>query len=229
MNNKNKPKFKIGDIVVISIYGTIGTITKLHQIEKHFVYEVNHGEVLFFENALQLYSDYEGTIIEMENISIEVLYQIGDIVLVKGYGNSLFRIVGIRTEVWRYADDGWEELTYELTRMADGAWLEAIEEEISLMISNEEAEIIMQQFQLNNQLLEDGQDLGSYFIDQTSSSETTYESNEITDQEKMIDELLDIYNDYLALYQMFQDPEYKDMMNFILTSLKRYRDPNVND
>ena len=54
MNNNNKPKFKIGDIVVISIYGTVGTITKLHQIEQHFVYEVNHGEVLFFENALQL-------------------------------------------------------------------------------------------------------------------------------------------------------------------------------
>lgn len=230
MSNKNKPKFKIGDIVVISIYGTVGTITKLHQIENHFVYEVNHGDVLFFENALQLYSDYEGTIIEMENISIEVLYQIGDIVLVKGYGNSLFRIVGLRTEVWRYADDGWEELTYELTRMADGAWLEAIEEEISLMISNEEAEIIMQQLHLNTPLvLEDGQELGSHSIKQTSISETTNESNEILDQEKMIDELLDIYNDYLALYQMFQNPEYKDMMNFILKSLNRYRDPDVND
>jgi hypothetical protein len=229
MNNKNKPKFKIGDIVVISIYGTVGTITKLHQIENQFVYEVNHGEVLLFENALQLYSDYEGTIIEMENISIEVLYQIGDIVLVKGYGNSLFRIDGIRTEVWRYADDGWEELTYELTRMADGAWLEAIEEEISLMISNEEAAIIMQQLHLNNPLLEDGRDLGSHIINQTSSSETVDESNEISDQEKIIDELLDIYNDYLALYQMFQDPEYKDMMNFILKSLNRYRNPDVND
>jgi hypothetical protein len=236
MDNKNKPKFKIGDIVVISIYGTVGTITKLHQIENHFVYEVNHAEVLFFENALQLYSDYEGTIIEMESISIEVLYQIGDIVLVKGHGNSLFRIVGIRTEVWRYADDGWEELTYELARMADGAWLEAIEEEISLIISNEEAEIIMQQLNLNSPLLEDGQDLESHLITQLSSLETTDESIEttdesieITDQEKMIDELLDIYNDYLALYQMFQDPEYKDMMNFILTSLNRYRDPNVND
>ena len=163
----------------------------------------------------------------MENISIEVLYQIGDIVLIKGYGNSLFRIVGIRTEVWRYADDGWEELTYELTRMADGAWLEAIEEEISLMISNEEAEIIMQQLHLNPPL-EDAQDLGSHFINQTSSSKTN-EFNEITNQEKMIDELLDIYNDYLALYQMFQDPEYEDMMNFILKSLNRYRDPDSND
>jgi hypothetical protein len=229
MNNKNNPKFKIGDIVVISIYGTVGTIKKLHQIENHFVYEVNHGEVLLFENALQLYSDYEGTIIEMENISIEVLYQIGDIVLVKGYGNSLFRIIGIRTEVWRYADDGWEELTYELTRMADGAWLEAIEEEISLMISNEEAEIIMQQLHLNKPLLEDGRDLESHIINQTSSPETTNESNEILDQEKMIDELLDIYNDYLALYQMFQDPEYKEMMNFILKSLNRYRDSDIND
>ncbi|MDC4920063.1 hypothetical protein OHV94_19525, partial [Acinetobacter baumannii] len=36
------------------------------------------------------------------------------------------------------------------------------------------------------------------------------------------DELLDIYNDYKVLYEMFQDAEYKDMMEFVLSSLKEY-------
>jgi hypothetical protein len=221
---KNKPKFKIGDIVVIIIYGTVGTITKLHQIDQHFVYEVNHGEILFFENALQLFSDYDGTIIETERISIDVLFQIGDIVLVKGYGSSLFRIVGIRTEIWRYADDGWEELTYELTRMSDGEWLEATEDEMSLMMGNQEAETLIQQLHLNNTIIDGSRHEDTIISNQISSDE----SNELQDHRNMIDDLLDIYNDYKALYQMFKDPEYKDMMNLIIKSLKSYRDLDGN-
>jgi hypothetical protein len=227
MKNKNRPKFKIGDIVVIIMYGTVGTITKLHQVDHHFVYEVNHGDILFFENALQLFSDYDGTIIETEKITIDVLYQIGDIVIVKGYGSSLFLIVGVRTEVWRYADDGWEELTYELTRISDGEWLEATEDEMSLMISNQEAELFIQQLHLNNMISDENQNYSSIISNQITSDDTTT-TNELQDQKKMIDELLDIYNDYKALYQMFKEPEYKDMMNLILKSLNRYRDIDGN-
>jgi hypothetical protein len=225
---KNRPKYKIGDIVVIIMYGTVGTITKLHQVDQHFVYEVNHSEILYFESALQLYSDYEGSVIETEQISIDVLYQIGDIVLVKGYGSSLFQIVGIRTEVWRYADDGWEELTYELTRMSDGEWLEATEDEMSLMISNQDAETFMQQLHLNNTKT----DTGRYFkaiISNHISSDTDDDGNGLQEQKKMIDELLDIYNDYKALYQMFGEPEYKEMMDLILKSLRRYRETDSNN
>lgn len=220
MSSKNRPKFSIGDIVVIIMYGTVGTVTKLHQVDQHFVYEVNHGDILFFENALQLFSEYEGTIIETEKISIEVLYQIGDIVLVKGYGGSLFRIVGIRTEIWRYADDGWEELTYELTRMSDGEWLEATEDEMSLMISNQEAETFIQQLHLNNMLVDENKYFSSLITKQLTSD--AYPKKDNDDLNEMIDELLDIYNDYKTLYLMFQDPEYKEMMNLILKSLMRY-------
>ncbi|QGQ46572.1 hypothetical protein [Metabacillus sediminilitoris] len=227
MSSKNRPKFSIGDIVVIIMYGTVGTVTKLHQVDQHFVYEVNHGDILFFENALQLFSEYEGTIIETEKISIEVLYQIGDIVLVKGYGGSLFRIVGIRTEIWRYADDGWEELTYELTRMSDGEWLEATEDEMSLMISNQEAETFIQQLHLNNMLVDENKYFSSLITKQLTSD--AYPKNDNDDLNEMIDELLDIYNDYKTLYLMFQDPEYKEMMNLILKSLMRYHNLDSDD
>lgn len=56
---QNKPKFQVGDIVVVIMYGTVGTITKVHQIDKHYLYEVNHNEVLYFESSIQLYKDYE--------------------------------------------------------------------------------------------------------------------------------------------------------------------------
>lgn len=223
MKGKNSPKYKIGDIVVIIMYGTVGTITKLHQVEKHFVYEVNHSDVLFFEKALQLFSDYEGAMIETEKITINIQYQIGDIVLVKGYGNSLLGIVGLRTEVWRYDNDGWEELTYELTSIAEGEWLEATEEEMSLMISNQEAESFIQQLHFNHTIIDENLYYSS-ILSNHISSESRSTANELQDQNKMVDELLDIYNDYKTLYQMFNEPEYKEMMSIILKSLHRYRD-----
>lgn len=223
MKNKNRPKFKIGDIVVIIMYGTVGTITKLHFVDHQYAYEVNHGDILYYENALQLFSDYEGSLIETEKINIDVHYQIGDIVLVKGYGSSLFRIVGVRTEVWRYAEDGWEELTYELNRMSDGEWLEATEDEMSLMISNQEAESFMQQLHLHNTISDESRYYAS-MIHSYIGLESTKQPVEEENYKKLIDEMLDIYNDYDTLFKMFHDEEYKDMMNLILKSLYRYKD-----
>lgn len=222
-NHKNKPKFKIGDIVVIIMYGTVGTITKLHLVDQQFAYEVNHGDLLYYENALQLFSEYNGTVIETEKINIDVLYQIGDIVLVKGYGSSLFKIVGVRTEVWRYADDGWEELTYELTRMSDGEWLEATEDEMSLLISNQEAEEFGQEVHLHNTITDESRYYAS-LIHQYIGLKPTSDADSADDQRRLIDEMLDIYNDYKTLYNLFKDQEYLDMMNLVLKSLSRYKD-----
>ncbi len=221
--NKNRPKFKIGDIVVIIMYGTVGTITKLHQVDQQFAYEVNYGDMLYYENALQLFSEYDGIVIETEKISIDVLFQIGDIVLVKGYGSSLFRIVGVRTEVWRYAEDGWEELTYELTRMSDGEWLEATEDEMSLMISNNEAESFMQHVHLHNTISDESRYYAS-LIHHYIGLEAPEDTGNTHNQKRVIDEMLDIYNDYKALYNLFNDQEYLDMMNLVLKSLYQYKD-----
>ncbi len=38
----------------------------------------------------------------------------------------------------------------------------------------------------------------------------------------IVDEPLDIYNDYKILYHLFGDEEYKDMMNFVLESLREH-------
>ena len=38
---------------------------------------------------------------------------------------------------------------------------------------------------------------------------------------RMVDGLLDIYNDYRILYEMFGDNEYKKIMEVVITKLKR--------
>ncbi|MFC0274315.1 hypothetical protein ACFFIX_23490 [Metabacillus herbersteinensis] len=221
---KNRPQFKIGDVVVIIMYGTVGTITKLHQIDQHFIYEVNHGDILFFENGLQLYSEYEGKVLETERIDIEFQFNIGDIVNVEGYENDLFKVVGYRTEIWRYLEDGWEDLIYELTRMNDGEWLESSEDELSLVISNQAAESFIQQLSFIYLLVEEKKGIENFLSSPVGleTLEKKIETKKFKKEPTMIDDLLDIYNDYKVLYKMFRDPEYKEMMNLILQSLNRY-------
>lgn len=89
------PKYKVGDIVVVVMYGTVGTITKVHQIDQHYLYEVNHNEVLYFETSLQLYDEYDGVIVDTEKLDIEYEFLIGDVVYVKDSGKSYLKSLAI--------------------------------------------------------------------------------------------------------------------------------------
>ncbi|MRX72890.1 hypothetical protein GJU40_12140 [Bacillus lacus] len=215
-----KPKFKIGDIVVIIMYGTVGTITKHHKLDQHYIYEVNHNDILYFESALDLYSDYEGKAFETELIEIEYQYYIGDLVQINGYGKDLFKIVGFRTEIWRYKEDGWEEMLYELVRVTDGEWLEAAEEELVMVLPYREAEKYLQQIQLLYYMANAGKNVQSYI--EKAVPEIVKEASEERNTDIFIDEMLDIYNDYRILYNMFKDDHYKEMMDLVLQSIKRY-------
>src|SRR5690606_22840176 len=112
---KKKPKYKIGDTVVITMYGTVGKITDVKWLDDMYVYEVNKSEGLYMESSLQILSEFEGEIMEKEHIDIEYKYFFGDLVHVKGYGSELFKVVGFRTEIWRYKEDAWEDVIYELS------------------------------------------------------------------------------------------------------------------
>lgn len=224
MPKKKKPKFKIGDIVVITLYGTVGTITNIHILQNEYLYEVNHSEILYFENTLVFLSDYEGNVYESEMIEIEYIFGIGDLVQVSGYDQDMFKVVGIHTELWRYKEDAWEEVTYELVRVSDGQWIEASEDELKIVMSQSEAEKLIQNIQLIHLISE---------LTNGSNQQTLYlplpeekkESKTLSyNQNQLIDSLLDIYNDYKFLYDWFQDEEYKDIMNFILNHLKKYTD-----
>lgn len=57
-------------------------------------------------------------------------------------------------------------------------------------------------------------------VDEDCIRYRTKEFNEST--QKFIDRALDEYNDYMALYQMFSDEDYKDKADEILTDLKDF-------
>lgn len=220
MGRKKKPKFKIGDIVVITIYGTVGTITNIHLMNEDHLYEVNHSDILYFENTLTPFSEYEGNVYESEIIEIEYDFGIGDIVQVTGYGQDMFKVIGIRTELWRYKDDAWEEVRYELVRVRDGEWMEASEEEMKMILSQHDAEKFINHIHMTHLLSEQTEETA--VIAHLPMPEQQNEEPPSYKQRQLIDSLLDIYNDYKLLYYWFGNEEYKEIMEFIIEHLKKY-------
>lgn len=223
MSESKKPKFKIGDTVVVTMYGTVGKVTNLKWLDGMYVYEINKSEGLYMESSLQMLSDYEGDPIEREEIDIEYKFFIGDLVQVKGYGADLFKIVGFRTEIWRYKEDAWEDVIYELSRISDGEWLEVNEDELTLIADAESADTFIQKLGL------------LYSIDKKKKTLKLPEpkniyrkaEREILNEKKlsseMIDALLDLYNDYRILYDMFHDEEYVKVMKLVLKKLNQLK------
>jgi len=221
MGDRKKPKYNIGDTVVITMYGTVGKITDVKWLDGMHVYEVNKSEGLFMESSLQLLSDYDGEVLEKEHIDIEYKYFFGDLVQVKGYGSDLFKIMGFRTEIWRYKEDAWEDVIYELSRVSDGEWLEAGEDELALVADAESADVFIKKVGLlylmnkKEKLPEIKEPNGNTF----RKAERELLAN-IKEKRALIDGLLDIYNDYRILYELFRDDEYKHIMRVIVRKLK---------
>jgi hypothetical protein len=219
---KKQPKFKIGDTVVITIYGTVGKVTDVKYLDVIHVYGVNGSEGLFMESSLQDISEYEGNLTEKEHIDIEYRYFIGDLVQVKGYGSDLFKIVGFRTEIWRYKEDAWEDVIYELARIKDGEWLEAGDEELTLIADADSADTFIQKLGLlhfaNKNKKQKSVELQKPIVAHRKTEKQILEEKKELSQ--LIDSLLDLYNDYSLLYDMFQDEEYKHIMKVVVRKLQ---------
>jgi len=148
MGRRRKSKFEVGETVVIAIYGTVGKVTKIQWLDGTYVYEVNHSEELYKEDSLLLLSEFKGEILEKEHIDIEYKFIIGDIVQIKDQKNNFYKIIGFRTEIWRYKDRSWEDVIYELARIGDGEWMEATEANLILLADVDHAEAFMQKLGL---------------------------------------------------------------------------------
>ncbi|WP_338447904.1 hypothetical protein R4Z09_16820 [Niallia oryzisoli] len=218
MGRRRKSKFQIDDTVVIILYGTVGKVTNVQWLDGTYVYEVNKSEELYKETSLQLLSDYDGEIYEKEHIDIEYKFFIGDIVQVNGQGHDLYKVVGFRTEIWRYKDSSWEDIIYELARIGDGEWLEAGEADLTLLADEENADAFLQKLGLlyfiKNQ---NGQPLKETALS-LDHKDSTSEEVKRTEQ---INRLLDIYNDYRFLYEWFKDEEYVQIMQAAIHELKK--------
>jgi hypothetical protein len=219
MEKNKKPKYKIGDTVVITMHGTVGKITDVKWLDGKYVYEVNKSEGLYKESGITLLTEYEGHVSEQEQIDIEYKFFFGDLVQVCGYGTDLFKVVGFRTEIWRYKEDAWEDVIYELYRICDGEWLEASEEELTIVADAANAENIIQKLGLNL-MNKQSNHLKLVKPQNKLRKEAFQELNQKKEKTELINHLLDIYNDYQILYKLFKDQEYNQVMKVVLKKLE---------
>ncbi|RDU36445.1 hypothetical protein DRW41_13005 [Neobacillus piezotolerans] len=220
MEKRKNPKYQLGDTVVILMYGTVGKVTDIKWVDSHYVYEVNNSEGLYKESSLQLLSEYDGIPVEQEHLDIEYKFFFGDLVQVKGYGNDLFRVVGVRTEIWRYKEDAWEDVIYELARVKDGEWLEAGEEELTLLADAEHAETFINKLGFLSIVGKQDKSRKNKSVESHGKKSEVEELERIKERRLYIDRMLDIYNDYRILHQLFGDHEYSQVMEVILKKLQ---------
>lgn len=202
------------------MYGTVGKITDVKWLDDKYVYEVNKSEGLYLESGLQLLSEFEGNVMEQEHIDIEYKFFFGDLVQVTGYGSDLFKVVGFRTEIWRYKEDAWEDIIYELSRISDGEWLEAGEEELTLVADSDSAETFIQKLGLLHSINKQQKQVKLEKYPQGFRKAELEEMDRKKEKKQLIDHLLDIYNDYRILYEMFGDQEYYHVMRVVLRKLQ---------
>jgi hypothetical protein len=205
MSGEKQPKFSIGDIVVNMLYGTVGTITNIQQMDDTFLYEINHSRSLFMEHTLVLLSEFTGDLWITEEIEVELPFFLGEIVRVRDYGDDLFKVIGVRTEIYRYQEEGWEEIVYELKRLIDGWEIEVNMEDITPLADDEELSVII---------------LQDIVLSAPMKAYLLLPPSEETIHSQSIDELLDMYNDYKFLYEWFHDEQYKQMMETVVKRLR---------
>ncbi|HDR7795289.1 TPA: hypothetical protein QCY19_004910 [Bacillus luti] len=209
MARKKQPKYNLGDIVVITLYGTVGKITNMKILDGVYVYEVNNHDGFYVEQTLQHVTEQDMKKGDTEWIELNYNFTFGDLVQVTGYDKDVFRIVGFRTEVWRYKNDAWEDTIYELSRITDGEWLEADESDLTLLANAQTANAILKKMK------QDKAGMNKLDLGKLKSINNSKKVSVKTNRQEIIDGLLDIYNDYQLLYDTFKDEEYKIVMDVV--------------
>lgn len=209
MARKKQPKYNVGDIVVITLYGTVGKITNMKVLDGVYVYEVNNHDGFYVEQTLQHVTEQDMKKSDTEWIELNYNFTFGDLVQVTGYDKDVFRIVGFRTEVWRYKNDAWEDTIYELSRITDGEWLEADESDLTLLANAQTANAILKKMK------QDKAGMNKLDLGKLKSINNSKKVSVKTNRQEIIDGLLDIYNDYQLLFDTFKDEEYKIVMDVV--------------
>lgn len=198
MTKGRMAKYKIGDYVMGRNEEIFGKIVNVHLVEGQWFYRLHNREELYREDQLSP-ADEDAELAQKENVHIDYRFQFGDIVHVKGYGSDLFVVIGFRAEIWRYKNSAWEDLIYELSRLKDGEWLEATEEELVYIADEQKAKKFLLHPQLRN-----------------NPTQKPERKKDMAD----IDMLLDMYNDYKRLYELFGENTYRKKMKEVLKKLE---------
>ncbi|MGR5994591.1 hypothetical protein ACT7C9_16240 [Bacillus cereus] len=221
MARKKQPKYNVGDIVVITLYGTVGKITNMKVLDGVYVYEVNNHDGFYVEQTLRDVTEQDMKKGDTEWIELNYNFTFGDLVQVTGYDKDVFRIVGFRTEVWRYKNDAWEDTIYELSRITDGEWLEADESDLTLLANAQTANAILKKMK------QDKAGMNKLDLGKLKSINNSKKVSVKTNRQEIIDGLLDIYNDYQLLFDTFKDEEYKIVMDVVHNYLVKLTEKKI--
>jgi len=127
-------------------------------------------------------------------------FNFGDIVRVKGYETELFQIACFTSVYYHYPDALYKEYTYELSRIPDEEWLEAYEEELTLVCTAEQAQDLVRRYQSKSR-----------------NNQGAIHFPSIQDQ---IDRLLDDHITFMELYGILKDEEYKSLAYLAFAELQ---------
>lgn len=213
MGKQNKPKFAVGDSVVILINGIVGVVTSVKEFNHTYLYEIQGAEGVYTESALIHLQEFEGLLFDAEHINIDYKYFFGDLVQVKGYGKDIFKVIGFRTEIWRYQEESWEDVIYELSRIDDEEWLECSEDDLVFLADARDAEKFLAKYKEGQRHAQKRKRKDMLELPDPKGTEE--------EQQAMINHLLDIYNDYRILKELFGDESYDKVMKTAIKKLKK--------
>ncbi|MFC7799196.1 hypothetical protein ACFTRE_14605 [Bacillus subtilis] len=162
-------------------------------------------------------------------------FAIGDIVAVDGYKDRIFYVDCWR-EVTQHEEYGaFDYVEYDLTDAINGEWLEADSDDLRLVCREAASEDFLMTYDMTNYPEPVGTEIHIADIFPTLPSvESVAEigkglkkvasdmaKKKAKEEAKLIDGLLDEYNDYMRLYETFGDAEYKTKADGVMTKLRR--------
>jgi hypothetical protein len=156
-------------------------------------------------------------------------FQFGDLVHVAGYEPQVFSIDGYREEHFHYPDEDWTDLVYELHDVGTGEWIEADQQDLSLVAPVDQADeylAVNPAPATSARIIIFGLEAEEVKKPERKPTAREISNKEAADRKKArkekadeIDKLLDELNDYKRLVAEFDDEEHKARVEYTLLKL----------
>jgi hypothetical protein len=153
-------------------------------------------------------------------------FTFGDLVSIAGYHPYLFVVDGYREEHYHYPNEDWSDLVYELHNVSTAEWLEADEDDLSLVAPADQAEEYLAENPVPAQIIIFGMEGVEMAKEERKPTARELSGREAEERKKarkekaeQIDMLLDEMNDYRRLVAEFNDEEHKARVEYITLKL----------
>lgn len=184
----------VGDYIVYYELRELAEVVMENELTSLDDFEEINAEQSELENY-DHFSDEENDEEDEDQITFIQNLNFGDKVLVEGYEDEVYTIVGVIIEIYRYENEEWTEVSYEL------------ENEQGLCIYAYDEDMLLLKAKALEHIVED------------TSPRASEEISLGKKQELDVDTLLDDYNDYMCLYHLFGDEEYKELAEEVVKQL----------